>query len=124
MAKSGTQNKISDDALREHCLAFVQLKHSQQQGHLEGKLAGLCGKHLREVVQHELQRVADDTALCFGKAPTLQARQSTQVPGAHTQQTKRAQRDALCRLALDRAQATYDSQLAPKLHTDVLQEMD
>ncbi|CAE7630380.1 Pol, partial [Symbiodinium necroappetens] len=97
MAKSGTQNKISDVALREHCLAFVRLKHDQQQVHLEGMLAGLCGKQLREVVQRELQRVADDTALCFGNTPELQAQRSTQVSVAQPQQTKRAQRDALCR---------------------------
>ena len=124
MAKSGTQNKISDDTLREHCLAFVQLKHSQQQVHLEGKLAGLCGKQLRDVVQHELKRVADDTVLCCGNTTTLQAQQSAQVSAVQPQQSKRAQRDALCRLALDRAQATYDSRIAPRLLPDVLQEMD
>ena len=122
MAKSGTQNKISDVALREHCLAFVRLKHDQQQVHLEGMLAGLCGKHLREVVQRELQRVADDTALCFGTQPESPAQRHTQVPVAQPQ-TKRAQRDALCRIALDRAQASHDFRTAPKSLPDVLQEL-
>ena len=124
MATRDNQNKISDVALREHCLAFVRLKHDQQQEHLEGMLAGLCGKQLREVVQQELQRVADDTALCFRNTSELHAQRSAHAPVVQSQPTKRAQREALCRIALDRAQATYDSQIAPKLHTDVLQEMD
>lgn len=114
---------MSDDALREQCLAFVKLKHEQQQVRLEVTLSGLRGKDLREVVQRELQRVADDTALCFTSKPARPAQRDTQVT-AVPPQTKRAQRDLLCRIALDRAQAVHDSQIAPKLLPDVLQELD
>ncbi|OLP73795.1 hypothetical protein AK812_SmicGene46848 [Symbiodinium microadriaticum] len=109
MAKRGNQNKISDAALREHCLAFVRLKHDQQQENLEGMLAGLCGKQLREVVQRELQRVADDTALCFRNTSEPRAQSSAHAPAVQSQPTKRAQREELCRIALDRAQAAYVS---------------
>ena len=124
MATRGNQNKVSDVALREHCLAFVRLKHDQQQENLEGMLAGLCGKQLREVVQRELQRVADDTALCFRNTSEPRVQSSAHSPVVQSQPTKRAQREELCRIALDRAQAAYDSRVAPRTLPDVLQELD
>ena len=75
-------------------------------------LAQLHDQLLRKQVQCQLDRVAEDTALCREQCKgQTSAAQSTCAQGLPAQ-TNRAQRDALCRIALDRAQVRFDARVS------------
>ena len=103
---------LSDSELRDHCLGAIRRYHEQQQDMLVRHLAQLHDQLLRKQVQCQLDRVAEDTALrreqCKGQTSAAQSTCAQGLPA----QTNGAQRDALCRIALDRAQVRFDARVS------------
>ena len=100
---------LSDSELCDHCMGAIRRYHEQQQDMLVRHLAQLHDQLLRKQVQCQLDRMAEDAALrreqCKGQARATQSTRAQRLPA----QTNEAQRDALCRIALDRAQVRFDA---------------
>ena len=124
MAHGFFQNKmLSDTELRECCLDAVRRYHEQQQDMLARHLAQLRDQHLRAQVTCQLTRVADDTALCREQCKEQPRVEPTKCTPRLPAQTKRGQRDELCRIALARAQFSFEARVSHNQQQS-LHEMD